>query len=47
MADAAPLAPKQPEALAPSDYSLAIEPSVKRVKVKFQGGREGTLHTRA
>ncbi|MEQ8354583.1 MAG: DUF427 domain-containing protein [Kiloniellaceae bacterium] len=37
MADVAPLAPKQPEALAPSDYNLSIEPSDKRVKVKFNG----------
>ncbi len=37
MSEAAPLAPKQPESLAPGDYSLSIEPSEKRVKVVFNG----------
>jgi len=37
MAEAAPLAPKQPEALAPHDYSMSVEPSSKRVKVVFNG----------
>lgn len=37
MAEAAPLAPKQPETLVPGDYSLTIEPSGKRVKVVFNG----------
>lgn len=33
----APLAAKQPDALAPADYSMTIEPSGKRVKVVFNG----------
>ncbi|GAB4394429.1 MAG: hypothetical protein Tsb0032_19490 [Kiloniellaceae bacterium] len=37
MAEVIPLAPKQPESLAPGDYSLSIEPSGKRVKVIFNG----------
>ena len=37
MAEAAPLAPKQPETIAPGDYSVAVEPSRKRVKVVFNG----------
>jgi len=37
MAEAAPLAPKQPDTLAPGDYSVDIEPSRKRVKVVFNG----------
>jgi adenylate cyclase len=37
MAEAAPLAPKQPETLVPGDYDVTIEPSGKRVKVVFNG----------
>jgi adenylate cyclase len=37
MAELAPLAPKQPAALALSEYSVAVEPSTKRVKVVFNG----------
>lgn len=37
MAEAAPLAAKQPETLIPDDYSMTIEPAGKRVKVVFNG----------
>src|SRR5690606_29068945 len=37
MAEAAPLAPKQPESFSPGDYSVTVEPSGKRVKVLFGG----------
>lgn len=37
MAEAAPLAPKQPEAVSPGDYAVAVEPSHKRVRVVFNG----------
>ena len=37
MAELAPLAPKQPETLLPSDYNVTVEPSRKRVKVMFNG----------
>src|SRR3546814_20534649 len=37
MAELAPLAPKQPEGFPPSDYSVAVEPSRKRVTVEFNG----------
>src|SRR3546814_8233950 len=37
MAELAPLAPKQPEGFTPSDYSVAVEPSRKRVTVVFNG----------
>ena len=37
MVEAAPLAPKQPEALAPGDYRVTVEPARKRVKVVFNG----------
>jgi len=37
MPEAAPLAPKQPEILAPGNYDLSIRPAGKRVKVVFNG----------
>lgn len=37
MAEAVTLDPKQPEAFSPSDYSVTVEPSRKRVKVVFNG----------
>jgi uncharacterized protein (DUF427 family)/class 3 adenylate cyclase len=37
MAEVATLAPKQPEAFSPSDYSVTVSPSRKRVKVVFNG----------
>src|SRR3546814_20500291 len=37
MAELAPLAPNQPEGFAPSDYSVAVEPSRQRVTVVFNG----------
>jgi adenylate cyclase len=37
MAEVAPLALKQPEALASDDYGMAVEPSGKRVKVLLNG----------
>src|SRR5690554_3803458 len=37
MAEAATLAPKQPETLSPGDYRVHVEPSRKRVKVVFNG----------
>lgn len=37
MAEAATLAPKQPETLNPSDYRVEVESSHKRVKVVFNG----------
>jgi uncharacterized protein (DUF427 family)/class 3 adenylate cyclase len=37
MAEAAPLAPKQPDILAPGSYEMSIKPAGRRIKVVFNG----------